>query len=276
MFGIAPIVEEEEGWGKIGIVMVSLAVIFAGGVAYFIATSSDEELTAAAAQEGEVAALATTTDASATLDAAPMILDAAAEPSAADETRAALLAGATQDGGMAAQEPDAASNAAGPLRANGEVDRPAGLISLSIESEPPGANVIRKRDGVRLGTTPYLYETESQPGNASFILQLDGYKSMSLSLPSDQDSVRQVMLLPGKGGAPIPALTPETEIDSPPVKTPAKKPSVEAKPSAASPAKPKQKPARRVKAAPREQEPKRPAKRKGGRVDYTADPIPLD
>ena len=55
--GIAPVVEEEEGWGKIGIVMVTLAVIFAGGVAYFIATSSGEELEAAhSAGQNEAAA----------------------------------------------------------------------------------------------------------------------------------------------------------------------------------------------------------------------------
>jgi len=37
-----PEVSQDEGWGKLGIAMVGMAVLFAAGVAYFIATSGSE------------------------------------------------------------------------------------------------------------------------------------------------------------------------------------------------------------------------------------------
>ena len=145
---------------------------------------------------------------------------------AQEQARQALLGSANAEGDAGAASEavpssDAGNESGAPLRANGAVDRPTGLVSLSIETEPPGAAVIRQRDGVRLGTTPYLYEIEAAPGQIAFVLQLEGYRSTSLSLPSDRDSIRQLVLLPGKGGAVIPAPTPDGDIaPEPPTKSP--------------------------------------------------------
>ena len=278
-FGVVPLPPQQDGWGKIGIVMVALAVIFAGGVAYFIATSGSskgKETTALAAGESS-------SDAGA---AAVQTADAAgadpAEPAAADEVAEPI---SDTDAGPGdtetATDPEEVGGQIGLLRANGEVDRPAGLVSLAIESEPTGATVIRKRDGVRLGATPYRYEVESSRAEVAFVLKLEGYRSTSVSMPGDQDSVRQVVLLPGSGGVEIPVAankdsdepiatkpTPVAVKVAPKKSTPTKvsTPKRPTKPKTASKPKKPSKP----KAA------DKPAKKpKGGKVDYKAEPIPL-
>ncbi len=288
-FGAAPLTPQHDGWGKIGIVMVAMAVLFAGGVAYFIATSGSSkgdktESAAVAATAGdagaagvEVANTANESDAAAAAEADPV---EATEPTPTP---------AAEDAGAAAIEtdPEEVGGQIGLLRANGEVDRPAGLVSLAIESEPAGATVIRKRDGVRLGTTPYRYEVERSRADVGFILNLEGYRSMSVSMPGDKDGVRQVMLLPGSGGVPIPA--PSTDEPVKPPTTDAPKNEVVAKdvpkkPKPTNVLKPKKprptnvskpkKPAK-PKRPSKPSKPKPPKKPKGGKVDYQADPIPL-
>ncbi|MCP4448318.1 MAG: hypothetical protein GY811_23705 [Myxococcales bacterium] len=281
-YGLAPALEEHDGWGKIGIVMVALAVSFAGAVAYFIATSggTKEE------KKEPVAALGASANGAATsADAwgAAMVLEPAIEssPDAAALGSAPEPAGGGSDAGVLAQAPDdAVGGTVGLLRANGELDRPAGLVSLAIESEPGGATVIRKRDGVRLGTTPYRYEVESSAAKVSFVLKLDGYRSTSIAMPGDKDGIRQVMLLPGKGGVPIPEVSPE------PAKTDSTKPAVsktKARSVVLKPTpKPKPKPNKTTLTRPkRPAKPKRPSTPKppkkpvSGKVDYKADPIPF-
>jgi len=284
-FGMAPLAPQQDGWGKIGVVMVALAVVFAGGVAYFIATSGSSEEGAksaaamAIAEDGGTKTVAAF-DAAAVAETEPVAPssdgvaepDEAAEPDvvepAADEL-AEMDAGTVPD----ETEPEEVGGQIGLLRANGEVDRPAGLVSLAIESEPSGATVIRKRDGVRLGTTPYRYEVETSRADVAFVLKLDGHRSMIVSMPGNKDSVRQVMLLPGSGGAAIPAPSVDESEPSKPAtvvskNTPKKPTSKVTKPKRPSTAKRPSKPKTPSK-------PKPPKKPKGGKVDYQADPIPL-
>ena len=115
------------------------------------------------------------------------------------------------------------------LRANGAVDRPVGLVALVIESDPPGAAVVRQRDGVRLGVTPFRYESEPAAGVTAFRIEKDGYRAVDVSMPSDRDGIREVLLLPGSGATQAarsagPAVTnvarPKTPVveDTPPAK----------------------------------------------------------
>jgi hypothetical protein len=279
-----------DGWGKVGILMVALAVLFAGGVAYFIATGGDDDQPDVAAasvaessseEAGESAGdtpQAAASEAAASADeagdeaaAATEVGDEAAaaddggdEAAAGDEIGAGAFEGATPP--TSASGDDKASDGS-LLRANGEIDRPAGLVSLSIESEPAGATVIRKRDGVRLGITPYRYEVEPADGRVSFVLQLKGHKSVVVSMPSNQDGVRQVMLLPGKGGAPVPVAS----------AAPASTESAHKRPRAKKPrektsrAKSAKKSRRRSKAA----KPARAKKKTTGTVDYGGSKIPF-
>ncbi len=281
-FGVASLPPQQDGWGKIGIVMVALAVIFAGGVAYFIATSGSSK-------GKETNALAAATESSSDAGAAAVqAADAAgadlvAEPTVADEVADAI---SDTDAGPvdteATTDPEEVGGQIGLLRANGEVDRPAGLVSLAIESEPAGATVIRKRDGVRLGATPYRYEVESSRAEVAFVLKLEGYRSMSVSMPGDQDGVRQVMLLPGSGGVAIPAIASKDSDDEPIATEPppvaakvAPKKSTPTKVSTPKrPAKPKT--ASKPKKPSKPKSADKPAKKpKGGKVDYKAEPIPL-
>jgi hypothetical protein len=280
----------DDGWGKIGVLMVLLALAFAGGVAYFIATSESSEAetaeaeaavdeTAAAAEEGtpgEDVALAgdgetEEEEREEEEDASATDTDVAGDLIALDNNA---------DAGVAAEIVDAGPD---PLRANGELDRPTGLVSMSIESEPTGAQVIRKSDGVRLGVTPYRYEVEASGGSVTFLLKLDGHKSMSVPMPADRDSVRQVMLFPGKGGEVIPA--PPTTAEEPKVE----EPEVAGGPDIKEPADKSPSPSTAKKKAPLKRkaptkprgQTSRPKKQKtpkksGGTVDYKAEPIPLD
>jgi hypothetical protein len=150
---------------------------------------------------------------------------------------------------------------------------------MSIESEPPGAQVIRKSDGVRLGVTPYRYEVESSAGNVVFLLKLEGHKTMSLPMPADRDSERQVMLFPGSGGAPVPVAPEQTALVTPPPKS-KDKPVVDKKPATTQPSPPKKivKSPRPKKPATQPKRPKKVVKPKKSRgtVDYNAQAIPLD
>lgn len=286
----------DDGWGKIGVLMVLLALAFAGGVAYFIATSESSEAetaeaegaaddTGGAADETGGADEDQSDDESETADSAGTEEDR--DPDGAEEPDtevAADLMALGIDGGAIAEPAKLMDAGPDPLRANGELDRPTGLVSMSIESEPAGAQVIRKSDGVRLGVTPYRYEVEASGGKVTFVLKLEGHKSMSVPMPADRDSVRQVMLFPGKGGevVPAPPVTNETDEVQP---EKASEPTADTKvaelpkPSAAN----KKPPAKQIKPkkprvkTSRAKKPKKPKKPKSaGTVDYVPDQIPLD
>jgi hypothetical protein len=280
---------ETDGWSKVGILMLVLSAGLAIVVAYYIATSGEVDPQESAAKASVPSGLQDSEEpaldlAEPTASAKPV---AASEPAAttppAAGPAAALQAAAAELPAKTPEEATAPAAPAGqPLRENGEVDRPANLVTMAIESDPPGATVIRKRDGVRLGKTPYRYSVEPSASEVHFLVQLDGHKTIALSMPGDQNSVRQVVLLPGDGGEVVPdaPATAKSDAPEPAEKTPPAKQAVPAKKAA--PAKQtsvarKQrgnKKPRRSKPA-RSKPAKKSSKRKGT-VDYQAEPLPLD
>ena len=72
----------------------------------------------------------------------------------------------------------------GPAEDSETRRRPVALITLQIDSLPRGAAVIRKKDGVRLGETPFTYETEPQGGSIAIILRHKGYRDEHVLCPA--------------------------------------------------------------------------------------------
>jgi serine/threonine-protein kinase len=101
---------------------------------------------------------------------------AAGNPAAADPTTA---------------DPTTAPNAAAPTP-TAPAEKPK--VTLTVESTPPGAQVYRLSDGVKLGTTPFSAEYERGAGQAEFVLKLPGYRDAGASLPIDRDGEAQVVL----------------------------------------------------------------------------------
>ncbi len=71
---------------------------------------------------------------------------------------------------------------------------PAPSITLTIESQPPGAAVYRFSDGVELGTTPFVQRLAPLAGVLRLVLKLPGYADEQLELPTDRDGARSVAL----------------------------------------------------------------------------------
>lgn len=82
--------------------------------------------------------------------------------------------------------------------------RPTALITLQIDSLPRGAAVIRRSDGVRLGETPFTYQTEPQRSSITVVLRHKGYRDEVLVLPGNRSAERRVPLIrtDGPGRAP--------------------------------------------------------------------------
>jgi serine/threonine-protein kinase len=71
---------------------------------------------------------------------------------------------------------------------------PATKVRISIDSSPRGAEIYRKLDGLRLGTTPFAKELDASIGEHVFVLKLAGYEDVDLVLPADQDVTRAIEL----------------------------------------------------------------------------------
>ncbi len=259
-----------------------MALLFVGGVAYFILSSGSEagssdkvadssavkagEKTAAGEGEKEQKPALETTKVPASASPFMQLSDAGSTANSSDA--AAAQVNANEPGSDAL------------LRANGEVDRPAGLVTLTLESEPTGATVVRKRDRIRLGVTPYTYEAEDEFGTIVFVLEMEGYRSTSVSMPANRDGIRQVNLLPGKSSS-IATGAAAPPVESKPVpkarKLPAEDKPAKREPKKTSPPR-SDKPRKKVapKAPKRRADPPAPPKKKSGKVDYNADPIPFD
>ena len=84
-----------------------------------------------------------------------------------------------------------------PLRENGQPDRPSDLIRFSIQSTPDGATVLKMPGAVRMGTTPYEFETTADDGTVRFGLQKEGFRFQEVSFPAQTGGKRSVILIPG-------------------------------------------------------------------------------
>ena len=203
--GFAPGAAPRRRTGKLGALVIGLALIGGGASAYFIATSSDlPDTGAAAGGDGGAghseSAAAGGTDSGA---AAVASLDAGADLAAAFDGGAAA-----GDGGAtvaAAGSLDAGAIAAGeradaaPIVDDETRRRPVSLVTVTLESLPSGAKVIRAKDKVRLGETPFTYQIEPQNGSISFILRHKGYQDEVVSMPANRSSSKKVPLLRSTG-----------------------------------------------------------------------------
>jgi hypothetical protein len=77
---------------------------------------------------------------------------------------------------------------------------------LQIDSLPRGASVIRRRDGVRLGETPFTYQTEPQRSSITVVLRHRGYRDEVVVLPGNRSAERRVPLIRTDGPGRAPSL----------------------------------------------------------------------
>jgi serine/threonine protein kinase len=105
-----------------------------------------------------------------------------------------------------AEEPIAAEPAA-PEAAKAtaaDADAPSEtMVSLTIVSEPSGAEVYREGQSQRLGRTPYLIKQPAEPGYASFELRLEGYEPELLSVRTDATAETRAVLRPTRPAAKV-------------------------------------------------------------------------
>jgi serine/threonine protein kinase len=218
----------ERSRSLLGVVVVVVALAAGVVSAYFIATADDldgdEAKTAAAtidagaggaavgpvidaggtvavramdagAAVGDAAAVATTAIDAAAVAVAPSTPDAATAVAIADPQH--LDDGTTTTGKDPVSDPDSTTTTTTGTTSTVDDEtrrRPAALVTLRIDSLPRGAQVIRKADGVRLGETPYEYESEPQAGSVSFILRHKGYVDEVVTMPANRSSDRKLPL----------------------------------------------------------------------------------
>ena len=75
-----------------------------------------------------------------------------------------------------------------------QVDSEPRQVTLTIESTPAGAAVIRQSDGVTLGVTPYTTTVPASERALVFTLALDGHEDASVVIPADESGTRRVLL----------------------------------------------------------------------------------
>ena len=68
-------------------------------------------------------------------------------------------------------------------------------VTLVVESEPPGADVIRAGDGEQLGTTPWTTKARPSSKEIALLLKLRGYRPMTVVLTPVDDRTTHVKLL---------------------------------------------------------------------------------
>jgi serine/threonine-protein kinase len=227
--------------GKLGALVVGIAIAAGGASAYFIATSDDlgggdeeggdkvassetgDKQEAATTQPKVDEAATQTPGATAAADAAPSGSGAQppggqTAPPGGDKVppggETAPPGGQTAPPGGDKVPPggdkvppggDKVSPPPDPKGAGGSGEdaetnrRPAALVTLQIDSLPRGAQVIRKGDNVRLGETPFTYQTEPQAGSVTFVLRHKGYRDEVVTVPANRSVDRKVPLTRSAG-----------------------------------------------------------------------------
>ena len=73
----------------------------------------------------------------------------------------------------------------------------ARMVTLTLDSDPPGAEVIQEHDGMRIGKTPF-HKTLApvSGGTLVYVLRLDGHDDYRVSLAADVDNREKVALKP--------------------------------------------------------------------------------
>jgi len=72
---------------------------------------------------------------------------------------------------------------------------PAAQVQLTVTSLPPGADVYRASDGVRIGRTPFHRDFERSDGELELIVKLAGYRDARVVMSTGRDSSEVVKLV---------------------------------------------------------------------------------
>jgi len=73
-------------------------------------------------------------------------------------------------------------------------------VQLVVKSTPPGADVLRAADGVRLGKTPFSRAFDRIDGEIELVVKLAGYRDARVTLPTTKDSEKAVRLVRLRAG----------------------------------------------------------------------------
>ena len=73
---------------------------------------------------------------------------------------------------------------------------PPAQVQLTVTSLPPGAEVYRASDGVRIGRTPFLRGFERSDGELELLVKLVGYRDARVVMSTASDSTEAVKLVP--------------------------------------------------------------------------------
>jgi hypothetical protein len=181
--------------GKLGALVVGIAIAAGGASAYFIATSDDLGDSGKDGDEPRIAGNQQPTK--------PVAAPTGTAQSKVDDTQPSVVAVPAADAAPAAQPvpgEQPVKETPQPAQADEETNRrPAALVTLHIDSLPRGAQVIRKADNVRLGETPFTYQTEPQGGSVAFVLRHKGYRDEVVTVPANRSVDRKVPLTRSNG-----------------------------------------------------------------------------
>jgi tRNA A-37 threonylcarbamoyl transferase component Bud32 len=133
-------------------------------------------------------------------DLAPADVTPAVSPSAATPASVGAGDGASDIDEPAKSASPPAEAAAVQNRAEAAGGEPA-MIAVEIQSQPPGALVFRKFDGILVGTTPYRGELQGIQGKLVYTLRLDGHRDEELIIPANEGGTYSVTLQATKGTA---------------------------------------------------------------------------
>lgn len=76
---------------------------------------------------------------------------------------------------------------------------PVRVVHWTLVTSPPGAQVLRARDGMLLGTTPWESDQPAGTSWEKLILELDGYAPREIYLDMSAGGNQHISLKPSKG-----------------------------------------------------------------------------
>jgi hypothetical protein len=68
-------------------------------------------------------------------------------------------------------------------------------VTLTISSDPAGAEVYRMPQSVRVGTTPLVYPIDLVGGEVVLLLKRPGFRDQTIAMPADHDADKVVKLV---------------------------------------------------------------------------------
>ena len=132
----------------------------------------------------------------------------------------------------------ASATAAEPPSPLPAATKPPASVKAAIVSDPPGARVVREKDGAVIGMTPFGETWPSGDGVQKLRLELDGYRSETVVVPLDRGVDLSFALRKAAQPEPHkhkdakhgPARPPAAKVPGPPAPPPAPKPAPRSEP----------------------------------------------